>query len=53
MCPLLQIFSISQIAVENYSIPFTSGIQNQAFTINAVSDDIYRLLLRKEDLKLQ
>lgn len=53
MCPLLQIFSISQIAVESYSIPFTSGTQNQAFTINAVSDDIYRLLLRKEDLKLQ
>lgn len=53
MCPLLQMFSISQIAVESYSIPFTSGIANQAFTINAVSDDIYRLLLRKEDLKLQ
>lgn len=49
--PLLEIFSINQIVIENWSIPHTSGQANQAYTISAISDDIYRLLLRKEDLK--
>lgn len=52
-CPLFEIFSISQIVVESFSFPFTAGVQNQAYTIKAVSDDIYRLLLKKEDLKRQ
>lgn len=47
----MELFSITQIVVEDWSIPFTAGQANQAFTINAVSDDIYKLLLRKEDLK--
>lgn len=49
--PFLEIFSINQIVVENWSIPFTAGSANQAYTIGALSDDIYKLLLRKEDLK--
>lgn len=49
--PLLEIFSINQIVIESWSIPFTSGSANQAYTIGAVSDDIYKLLLRREDLK--
>lgn len=49
--PLLELFSINQVVIENWSIPHTSGRANQAYTISAVSDDIYRLLLRKEDLK--
>lgn len=49
--PFLEIFSINQIVIESWSIPYTSGRSNQAYTISAVSDDIYRLLLRKEDLK--
>ena len=49
--PLLEIFSINQIVVESWSTPFTPGVANQAYTIGAVSDDIYKLLLRKEDLK--
>ena len=53
MCPLLEMFSIAQVTVESFSIPFTSGVRNQAYTINAVSDDIYRLLLKREDLKLK
>lgn len=52
-CPLLEIFSISRIVVESFSFPFTAGAQNQAYSIKAVSDDIYRLLLKKEDLKRQ
>lgn len=52
-CPLLEIFSISQIVVESFDFPFTSGPQNQAYSISAVSDDMYKLLLKKEDLKQQ
>ena len=47
----MELFSITQIVVENWNIPFTSGKANQAYTIDAVSDDIYKLLLRREDLK--
>lgn len=49
--PLLELFSINQVVVESWSMPFTAGVANQAYTINALSDDIYKLLLRKEDLK--
>ena len=49
--PQMELFSITQIVVEDWSIPFTAGQENQAYTINAVSDDIYKLLLRREDLK--
>jgi len=49
--PLLEIFSINQIVIESWAIPHTVGVRNQAYTISALSDDIYRLLLRKEDLK--
>ena len=49
--PLFELFSIYRIVVESYSFPFTSGPVNQAYEISAVSDDIYRLLLKKEDLK--
>ena len=49
--PQMELFSINQIVVEDWSIPFTAGTANQAYTIEAVSDDIYKLLLRREDLK--
>ena len=49
--PQMELYSINQIVVEDWSIPFTAGQSNQAYTINAVSDDIYKLLLRREDLK--
>ena len=49
--PQMELFSITQIVVESWNIPFTAGQANQAYTINAVSDDIYKLLLRREDLK--
>ena len=49
--PQMELFSINQIVVESWNIPFTSGVANQAYSINAVSDDIYKLLLRREDLK--
>ena len=49
--PQMELFSITQIVVEDWNIPFTAGQANQAYTITAVSDDIYKLLLRREDLK--
>lgn len=45
-CPLFEVFSINRIVVENYSFPFTSGLQNQAYEISAYSDDIYKLLIK-------
>lgn len=53
LCPLFELFSITQIVIESYDFPFTSGPNNQGYTISAVSDDIYKLLLREEDLKVQ
>lgn len=53
MCPLFEIFGINQIVIESYDFPHTSGPNNQAYTIGASSDEIYKLLLRQEDLKLQ
>ena len=48
--PLLEIFGISQLAIESCDIPFTSGTINQNYTIQAYSDDIYKLLLSRDDL---
>jgi hypothetical protein len=52
LSPLLEIFDISQIAIESWQIPFTSGLTNQNYTITAYSDDIYKLLLSRDDLKV-
>ena len=48
--PLLEIFGISQLAIESWDIPFTSGTINQNYTLQAYSDDIYKLLLSRDDL---
>ncbi len=48
--PLLEIFGISQLAIESWDIPFTTGLTNQNYTITAYSDDIYKLLLSRDDL---
>ena len=37
-------FGINRIAIESYDFPFTKGLENQSFTINAYSDDSYKLL---------
>ena len=50
LCPLLELFGISQLAIENWDIPFTTGLTNQNYTITAYSDDIYKLLLSRDDL---
>lgn len=52
MSPLLEIFSIDQIVIESFDFPFTSGPNNQAYTIGASSDEIYKLLLKEDSLKM-
>ena len=47
LCPLLEIFGITQIAIESWDIPFTSGTTNQNYEITAYSDDIYKLLIAR------
>lgn len=47
LCPLLEIFGITQIAIESWDIPFTSGKTNQNYEITAYSDDIYKLLIAR------
>jgi hypothetical protein len=48
VCDLLNnVFEITRIAIESYDFPFTKGMENQAFTIKAYSDDNYQLLEEK------
>ena len=49
--PLLDLFSINHIVIESWDMPFTSGAHNQEYSIKAYSDDIYKLLLSREDIK--
>lgn len=37
--PLLELFGITRICVDSFSFPFTSGLDNQNYTISASSDD--------------
>lgn len=49
---LLEVFGISRLSISSWSIPFTSGASNQNYTIDAYSDDVAKLLLTKDDLKI-
>lgn len=37
--PLFTVFNITKICIESYDFPFTKGMENQMFSIKAVSDD--------------
>lgn len=37
--PLLTLFNIRRIAIEDFQFPFTKGIENQMFSLKATSDD--------------
>jgi hypothetical protein len=52
LSPLFEVFGISDIVVESWDIPFTAGQSNQNYSIKALSDDMYQLLLTNEDLKI-
>lgn len=49
---LLEVFGISQLTISSWNIPFTTGTNNQNYTIEAYSDDVAKLLLSRNDLKL-
>lgn len=51
MSPLLEVFGVSKIVIESWDMPFTAGTANQNYVIKAVSDDIYKLLLTKNDIR--
>lgn len=48
LCEPLQLLDIHMIVIEDFSFPFTKGENMQQFTINAVSDDTYALLIQTE-----
>lgn len=48
-CPLLELFNIHRMVIEDWDIPFTSGQSNQNYTLRGKSDDIYKLLLSIND----
>lgn len=43
--PLLEIFGISHIVIEDYSIPYTKGTNTQGYSFKAYSDDLFELLI--------
>jgi hypothetical protein len=36
------------MAIEDYALPFTKGVENQMYTIKAYSDDMFDLLVKDE-----
>lgn len=44
-CPLLNIFDVFRIVVEDFDFPFTKGANAQAYTLKCSSDDLYDLLI--------
>ena len=49
-CPLLVIFGITRMAIENFEIPFTKGEDMQAYSITAYSDNLFELLIDTESV---
>lgn len=47
LCPALDRLGIKKIVIEDYSLPFTKGPENQNFSIKALSDDDGELLIKK------
>lgn len=45
--PLMNIFDIFRIVVEDFDIPFTKGANAQAYTMKCYSDDLYDLLIEE------
>jgi hypothetical protein len=45
VCKLLNERQVNQIAIESLDLPFTKGMNNQAFEIKAYSDDVFTLLI--------
>lgn len=48
LCPAFEILGITKLVIESYSLPFTKGPENQSYSINAMSDNEWDLLIKKE-----
>ncbi|MDR1120036.1 MAG: DUF6046 domain-containing protein [Dysgonamonadaceae bacterium] len=44
---LFSIFGITRLAIEDYSLPFTKGMENQQWSIKAYSDDLFELIVKE------
>lgn len=42
--PLLDIFGITRMVIENYELPATTGLRNQNYSLSCYSDETYKLL---------
>ena len=42
---LLSLFGVRRIAIVEYSLPFTKGLENQSYALKAYSDDEFDLLI--------
>lgn len=49
LSPLLDVFGITRIVIETWDFPFTSGTENQNYSIKAVSDFDAKLMLSREE----
>lgn len=45
LCPLFAILGIHTMVIESYDLPHTKGEENQTWTINALSDDDWKLFI--------
>ena len=48
--PLLEVFGISRMVIEQYDFPMTTGNYNQNYSLTCHSDDTYKLLLTRKDI---
>jgi len=46
-CDLLNFFGVTRIAIESFDFPHTPGRENQQFSIKAISDDDFDLLIKQ------
>lgn len=48
LAPCFENFNITRIVIESFDFPHTKGEENQNYSINAVSDDAWNLLLEAD-----
>lgn len=46
-CALFEIVGVGRIVIDSFKLPFTKGEENQAYSIEAFSDDDWDLLIKK------
>ena len=49
--PLLTIYNINRIVIEEYSFPHTKGLENQMWALRCLSDDNIPLIVREDELQ--